>query len=144
MPFTDSEKDRIRRYLSMPAGYYFLSSRLESMMDKIGDQIAEKNSVLELLQKIEAVDCALGGSAGIGASSGSDAGGCSGPQGPIKKIGNVEFYNLTSENMQATVPTPKYGRILINRLALRFGFQRDELPGDYFGAGGGGGEIAYG
>ena len=31
----------------------------------------------------------------------------------------------------------QYGNVLINRLAARFGFSRDELPSQYFGTGGG-------
>ena len=135
MAFSDTQKDQIRQYLGFAAGFYDANHRLEGMLDKVGASAVEQASVEAIMAKIVLVETAI-----------STSGTTSATQGPLKEItGDVGWYDITDENSGAGVRTPEYGKILINRLAARFGFTRDELPSDYFGPGGWrGGEMALG
>ena len=135
MAFTATQKDQIRQYLGFAAGFYDLNTRLESMFDTVGADAVAQASVEAIMAKIVLVETAF-----------QSSGTTSATQGPLKEItGDVGWYDITDENSGAGVRTPEYGNILINRLAARFGFTRDELPSQYFGPGGWrGGEMALG
>lgn len=104
-------------------------------MDTVGADAVAQAGVEAIMAKIALVETAF-----------TSSGTTSATQGPLKAItGDVEWYDITNENAGAGVRSPAYGKILINRLAARFGFRRDELPSDYFGPGGArGGEMALG
>ena len=134
MAFTATQKDQVRQYLGFAAGFYDLNTRLESMFDTIGADAVAQASVEAIMAKIVLVEAAV-------ASGGTSAA----TQGALKAItGDVEWYS-PDESGGAFTPNREYGRMLINRLAARFGFTREELPSDYFGTGGyRGGEMALG
>jgi hypothetical protein len=132
--FTATQKDQIRQYLGFAAGYYDLNTRLESMLDTVGADAVAQASVEAIMAKIVLVETAI-------ASTGTSAS----VQGPLKEIvGDVGWYQ-PGDGSSGPMTNGRYGRVLINRLAARFGFTRGELPSDYFGEGGWrGGEMALG
>lgn len=132
--FNATQKDQIRQYLGFAAGFYDLNTRLESMMDTVGADSVAQASVEAIMAKIVLVEAAV-------ASGGTS----SSATGSLKEIiGDVSWYS-TEESGGAVTTARDYGNILINRLAARFGFTRQELPSDYFGEGGWrGGEMALG
>lgn len=134
MAFTPTQADQIRQYLGFAAGFYQYNSRFESMLVTIGLDAVAQASVEAIMAKIVLVETAI-------ASSGTT----SSVTGALKEIvGDVAWFAPTESGGSLTT-ADSYGRMLINRLAARFGFTRDELPSDYFGAGGsGGGEMALG
>lgn len=134
MAFTATQKDQIRQYLGFAAGYYDLNTRFESMLDTVGADAVAQASVEAILTKLALVETAV-------ASGGTS----SSATGALKAItGDVEWFS-PEESAGNVTSSRDYGNILINRLAARFGFTRDELPSDYFGEGGWrGGEMALG
>lgn len=134
MAFTATQEDQIRQYLGFAAGFYDLNTRFESMLDTIGADAVAQASVEAIMAKIVLVEAAV-----------ATGGTSSEARGSLKAIvGDVEWYGL-NESEGAVTTSRDYGRMLINRLAARFGFTRDELPSDYFGEGGWrGGEMALG
>lgn len=136
MAFTSAQKESIRLYLGFPGAFHDLNSRLEGAMITVGNDADASATVVTLLTAIATVEAAI-------ASTGSS----SSTQGALKAIvGDVEWYDITDgSSSSSTVSARQYGNMLINRLAARFGFTRDELPSDYFGTGGGrGGAMALG
>jgi hypothetical protein len=133
LAFTEEQEDQIRQYLGFAAGFYQYNTRLESMLDKVGDNAVEKASVEAIMAKIVLVETAIA-SGGTAAST----------TGALKEIvGDVSWYEPGESS--STFNARSYGAVLINRLAARFGYSRDELPSDYFGTGGSrGGEMALG
>jgi hypothetical protein len=132
--FTPTQEDQIRQYLGFAAGFYDLNTRFESMLDTIGADAVAQSGVEAIMAKIVLVEAAV-------ASGGTS----SEARGSLKEIvGDVGWYSI-QESQGAVTTARDYGRILINRLAARFGFTRDDLPSDYFGEGGWrGGEMALG
>lgn len=136
MAFTEDQKNQIRIYLGFPAGWYFLDVRLEGMMDKVGQSAIEQASVETIMASIAALDVAISNQSASGFTLGS-----------LKRADDVELYDYVASGGAATIVPPKMrGNWLINRLAARFGYRRDELLSDYFGAAGGigAGEMALG
>jgi hypothetical protein len=131
--FSTTQRDQIRQYLGFAAGFYDLNTRLESMFDTVGGDAVAQAGVEAIMAKIVLVEAAV-------ASSGTVAS----VQGALKEItGDVGWYPPDSSSSPMTAR--QYGNVLINRLAARFGFTRDDLPSDYFGTGGWrGGEMALG
>jgi hypothetical protein len=119
MAFSAAQKISIRRYLGYPLGFYDLNTRLESMMDKVGGSVDEQAAVVTILAELVTVDAAL-------ASSGST----STSTGGIKKLDEIEFYDVTTETVSASVDAHTRGKMLIERLRQCFGV---ELGGRYFG-----------
>lgn len=134
MSFTTTQKDQLRQYLGFPAAYLDLNTRFESMLDTIGADAVAQAGVEAIMAKIVLVEAAL-----------ATGGTSSEVRGSLKEItGDVGWYPI-SESEGSVTTNRDYGRMLINRLAARFGFTRDELPSDYFGSGGWrGGEMALG
>jgi hypothetical protein len=126
MAFTETQKVAIRGYLGFSLGHYQYNTVFESMLDKIGGVSVEQTAVEAILTELATIDAvvAASGSRGVGT-------------GALKKVDEVEFYSPKDSSGQTTaVDAVRRGRILINRLASRFGFTRAELPSDYFGTGG--------
>lgn len=120
MAFTDAQKVSIRRYLGYPLGFYDLNYRLESMMDKVGASAVEQAAVETILAELVTVDAAIA-TAGASASS----------AGSLKAIvGDVEWYNTTTESNTSSIDALGRGKMLIERLRQSFGV---ELGGRYFG-----------
>ena len=134
MAFTETQKDQIRQYLGFAAGFYDSHHRLEGMLDKVGASAVEQAGVEAIMAKIVLVEAAV-----------ATGGTSSSATGSLKEIiGDVSWYSV-GESEGAVTTARDFGKILINRLAARFGFRRDELPSDYFGSGGwSGGEMALG
>lgn len=136
MAFTEDQKNQIRMYLGFPAGWYFLDVRLEDMMDKVGQSAVEQSSVEAIMASIATLDAAIASQSASGFTLGS-----------LKRADDIEWYDYSASGGAATVVPPKQrGNWLINRLAARFGYRRDELLSDYFGQAGGigAGEMALG
>lgn len=120
MAFTSSEKRQIRSYLGYSGGYRDSTVSLESMLDVVASQVDEAAYARDLLTKIAAVDAAL-------ASSGS---GSSATYGAVKKVDELEFYDVTSSSGgTSTLSGVEYGEVLIERLRALFGV---EMIGRYF------------
>ena len=120
MAFTDAQKVSIRRYLGYPLGFYDSNYRLESMMDTVGASAVEQAAVETILAELVVVDTAI-----------AAAGSTTSTAGSLKAIvGDVEFYNTTTESNSATVDALSRGKMLVERLRQSFGV---ELGGRYFG-----------
>jgi hypothetical protein len=119
LAFSDAQKISIRRYLGRPLGFYDLDTRLESMMDKVGSSAAEQSAVETILAELVTVDAAL-------ASSGST----STTTGGLKKVDEIEWYDVTTETVSSSVDALSRGKMLVERLRQCFGV---ELRGRYFG-----------
>jgi hypothetical protein len=118
MPFTDTQKDQIRQYLGFAAGYYQYNTPLESMMDKVGGVVVEQTSVETLLTAISAIDVAIASTVTSGVTTGA-----------LKAVvGDVEWYNYTeSGGSEVLIPPKQRGKMLVGRLAKRFGYTVAEL-----------------
>lgn len=128
MAFTDTQKVAIRGYLGFPLGLYQYNTVFESMLDKIGGVAEEQTAVETILTELATIDAVVAASGARGVGTGA-----------LKKVDEVEFYSPKDSAGQTTaVDAVRRGRILINRLASRFGFSRADLPSDYFGTSGGG------
>jgi hypothetical protein len=117
--FSDTQKDQIRQYLGFAAGYYQYNTPLESMMDKIGLSTVEQSSVETLLTAIAAIDVAIANTVTSGFVTGA-----------LKQVdkGDVEWYNfLESGGSEVLIPPKQRGKMLVGRLAKRFGYTVAEL-----------------
>lgn len=119
MAFNEAQKISIRRYLGYPLGFYDLNTRLESMIDKVGSSAAEQAAVETILAELVTVDAAL-------ASSGSS----STTTGGLKKLDEIEWYDVTTETVASTVDALTRGKMLVERLRQCFAVP---LAGRYFG-----------
>jgi hypothetical protein len=91
------------------------------MMNTVGTSAVEQASVEAILNELDAIDAAL---ETVGAQTQS--------MGALKKVDEVEFYEATG-SVSTDAPTSiKRGRMLVRRLARRFGVASIE---DYFGTG---------
>jgi hypothetical protein len=128
MAFTTAQKAAIRSYMMTSETYPYLHHRLEGAMDVVGDDVDASALVSGWLTRLAEIDTALTGSS----SSGSTA-----TYGPLKKVDEVEFYNVTDSNSSSgasSIALVDQGRTLIHRIAATLGVS-DFLPrGDYFGA----------
>lgn len=125
MAFTSSEKRQIRSYLGYSGGFRDSNYILESMMEVVGAQVDESAYARDLLSKISDIDDSLAGTSG---------GGSSATYGPVKKVDEIEFWDITAENAGTATTLLsgiKYGEVLIERLRALFGV---ELVGRYFRA----------
>lgn len=126
MAFSDEQKRDIRKYLGVPFGFYDLNSRLESMMNMVGDNATDQEQIEEWLERLTEIDEELTSSE----SSGSTA-----TYGALKKVDEVEFHPPTdgeTTSAGSSIALVEQGRVLIARLARAFGVS-DYLPiGDYF------------
>lgn len=120
MAFTDTQKDQIRQYLGYPAAFRDQNYQLESMMDTVGANAIEQASVEAILTELATIDTAL-------ASSGSSTA----SYGALKQVDEVQFYDISDASSTGTVDTLARGKMLIARLARRFGIQP---LADYFSA----------
>lgn len=118
MAFTDTQKDQIRRYLGYPAAHRDQNYQLESMMDTVGANDVEKDTVIALLDEIAALDVILG--SGLTAQS----------MGALKKVDEIEFYPAKGNTEIDSMSAFSRAKILIERLRQRFGVP---LAGYYFG-----------
>ena len=116
--FTEAQKDQIRQYLGFAAGYYQYNTPLESMMDKVGGNVVEQTSVETLLTAIGSIDVAIAGTVSSGVTTGA-----------LKAVvGDVEWYNYTeSGGSEVLIPPKQRGKMLVARLAKRFGYTIREL-----------------
>lgn len=123
MAFTDSQKMDIRKYLGVPFGFYTLTSRLESMMDLVGQNATAQTEIETWLTRLSAIDTALTSSSSSTVS-----------YGPLKAVDEVEFFEPKDDSEGgASISLIDQGRTLIDRMARAFGVS-DILPhGDYFG-----------
>jgi hypothetical protein len=123
MAFTDTQKKDIRKYLGVPFGFYELTTRLESMMDHVGENSTDQAEIETWLARLAEIDTALTGSEAETETFGH-----------LKKVDEVEFHKPgSSEDVTSSIGLVKQGRVLINRLARALGVD-DVLPhGDYFG-----------
>lgn len=119
MAFSDTQKDQVRQILGFAAGYYQYNTPLESMMDKIGLSAVEQASVETLLTQIAAIDTAIAGTVTTGFSTGSLKG--------VDKQ-DVEWYDYEqSGGLAVLIPPKQRGKMLVGRLAKRFGYTIQEL-----------------
>lgn len=125
MAFTAAQKTDIRKYLGVTHGHFDESHRLESMMDRIGLNDPEAETMIAgWLAELTNIDTSMTKSA---TSSTVDF-------GALKKVDEVEFHAPSKSSAETTVSTVDRGRMLIMRLARALGVS-DFLPhGDYFGA----------
>lgn len=128
MAFTDTQKISIRGYLGFPLGLYQYNTIFESMLDKVGAIAGEQLAVEAILTELATIDAVVA------------AAGATAARGALKKVDEVEFYS-PRESQITVVDAVRRGRMLINRLASRFGFARSDLPSDYFGSGSPGGSA---
>lgn len=140
MAFTETQKDQIRQYLGFAAGYYQYNTPLESMMDKVGGNSVEQASVETLLTAIAAIDTAIASTVTSGVTTGA-----------LKAVvGDVEWYNYTeSGGSEVLIPPKQRGKMLVARLAKRFGYTIRELTAAgcspwFFEMAPGAGEMALG
>ncbi|UOF77390.1 hypothetical protein [Caudoviricetes sp.] len=127
MAFTDAQKRDIRKYMGVPFGFYELSHRLESMMGLVGGSATDAAQIVIWLDRLAEIDDALTGEAAASASA---------SYGALKKVDEVEFYDVTDETEAGTgtLTLVQQGRTLIGRIARAMGVS-DYLPiGDYFGS----------
>lgn len=127
MAFTDAQKMAIRKYLGVPFGFYNLTTRLESMMNLVGDNATDSAQVIAWITRLDAIDAAL-----TGASATSTA-----TYGALKKVDEVEFYEPSdgASSAAGSIGLVDQGRTLIGRIARALGVS-DVLPHeDYFSAG---------
>ena len=127
MAFTEANKKDIRKYLGVPFGFYTLTSRLESMMNLVGQNATDQAEIEGWLTRLGEIDTALLGSG----SSTTTA-----TYGALKKVDEVEFYEPTDDSSTgaSTIALVEQGRVLIHRIARALGVS-DVLPhGDYFGS----------
>lgn len=125
MAFTETQKDQIRRFLGYPGGFRDSNYRLESMLDTIGADSVEQSSVESILTELVTLDAAI-------ATGATGAGGVYGA-GALKRVDEVEFYNVTGESGSTNaglVTALRRAKMLVERLRQRFGV---ELAGNYFG-----------
>ena len=134
MSFTPTQREAIRTYLGFPSAWEDLFPRLEGAMDTVGADAVKQANVEAIMAKIVLVETAV---ASTGTSSAAT--------GALREItGDVGWFS-PDESGGTVTSARDYGNILINRLAARFGYRRDELPSHYFGEGGSvGGEMALG
>ncbi len=126
MAFTDAQKRDIRKYLGVPFGFYTFTSRLESMMNLVGDNATDKAEIDGWLTELAALDAAIATAASGSASSAT--------YGALKKADEVEFYSPKDSvgAVTTSISATERGRTLIARLARAFGVS-DCLPiCDYF------------
>jgi hypothetical protein len=141
LAFSETQKDKIRQYLGFAAGYYQYNTPLESMMDKVGLSTVEQASVEAIMAELVTVDAALAAQAATGFSSGG-----------LKQVdkGDVEWFNYAeSGGSEVLMPPKQRGKMLVARLAKRFGYTIAELLNQdcspwYFELGGRGGAMALG
>lgn len=125
MAFTETQKDQIRRFLGYPGGFRDSNYRLESMLDTIGADSVEQSSVESILTELVTLDAAI-------ATGATGAGGVYGA-GALKRVDEVEFYNVTGESGSTNaglVTALRRAKMLVERLRQRFGV---DLAGNYFG-----------
>lgn len=123
MAFTETQKVSIRGYLGVALGNYQYNTIFESMLDKVGANAVEQAAVEAILTELVAVDAVIA------------AAGVSAARGALKKVDEIEFYS-PKESQITIVDGMKRGRMLIERLASRFGFTSADLPSHYFGSSG--------
>lgn len=124
MAFSAAQKRDIRKYLGVPFGFYDLNTRLESMIDLVGNNATDQAEIETWLTRLAAIDTALTGS-----STSTSA-----EYGSLKKVEEVEFYPIESDSESDSFGDIERGRVLIGRLARALGMA-DVLPyGDYFSA----------
>jgi hypothetical protein len=118
MGFSDAQKDQIRQYLGFAAGYYQYNTPLESMMDKIGLSTVEQASVETLLASIASIDTAIASTVTSGVTTGA-----------LKEVfQDVGWYNYQeSGGAEVLIPPKQRGKMLVARLAKRFGYTITEL-----------------
>lgn len=118
MAFTETQKDQIRQYLGFAAGYYQYNTPFESMMEQIGTSTVAQASVEALLTAIAGIDVAIAGTVSSGVTTGA-----------LKAVvGDVEWYDYTSSGgSEVLIPPKQRGRMLVGRLAKRFGYTVSEL-----------------
>jgi hypothetical protein len=126
--FNSAQKVAIRRYLGFPLGYYQYNTPFESLMDKIGSVAEEQAAVETILAELVTVDAAIAASG----STTSAAGG-------LRKVDEIEFFDVTTTSVESAVAAPERGRMLVNRLAACFGLSTGDLPSNYFAQGSSGG-----
>lgn len=125
MAFTAAQKKDIRKYLGVPFGFYDLNTRLESMLNKVGDDATDSAEVILWLTELATIDTELQSSTTSGSYS----------YGALKRADEVEFHPITEGDgsSSSTIGYADRGRILIQRIARALGVD-DMLPnGDYFG-----------
>ncbi len=113
MPFSESEKAAVRRYLGFPSVYRASNPRLENAMDVVGAQpevVLQVQSDLSGIAQIEANLLALLPSAGV------------------KKVDEIEFFDGGQQKAMKDE-----GRRLCGRLSTTMGVP---LVGDAFGGSG--------
>lgn len=123
MAFSATQKKDIRKYLGVPFGFYYLTTRLESMMDLVGEDSVAQTEIETWLTRLAAIDTALTSSSASSVSYGA-----------LRKVDEIEFFEPSSDSDQgASIALIDQGRVLIDRIARALGVS-DVLPhGDYFG-----------
>lgn len=125
MAFTDEQRRDIRKCLGVPFGFYNLNTRLESMMDLVGNNATSSEQIVEWLDRLTEIDESL---------TSSESSGTTATYGAIRKVDEVEFFEPKdgSDASASTITLVEQGRVLIARIARALGVS-DFLPhGDYF------------
>lgn len=118
MAFSETQKNQVRMFLGYSAGFRDATIRLESMFEVIGANPVEQASVEAILTELASIDVVLA-SAGQSVSS----------QGAIRRADDVEFFSEKDSASSNKTDATTRGRILVGRLARRFGVPALE---DYF------------
>lgn len=120
MAFTAAQKVKLRLYLGYPSIFRYRDSRLESVLDVVGEDAEAKAEIEALMASILTIETSLTSSLGTAG---------------LKRAEDIEWYQAGSGSSVTPEMSAKYaeGKRFINRISLMLGVP---LYGQYYGGSG--------